>query len=187
MQLELAVDQLKILERLARAIGLLQQDLCGRLPNLANFVDADFGFLYPAAQYDHEEGFAVVGGFVYRGSLVPELTGHYVFGDIVGGRIFHVPVAELLGADPLTGAGSAQIGELTLVAVGMETTLLAQVDDDRADLRFGIDAEGEIYILTKSDGRVRTLLPEPGAAASGLAALLGLVSLAGTGHRTITA
>jgi len=29
----------------------------------------------------------------------------------------------------------------------------------RADLRFGIDEEGEIYLLTKGDGWVRKLVP----------------------------
>jgi hypothetical protein len=42
---------------------------------------APAGLIDPVAQYDHDEGVAVVGGFVYRGSLVPGLQGHYVFGD----------------------------------------------------------------------------------------------------------
>lgn len=147
--------------------------------------DANFGFLYPAAQYGHEEGFAVVGGFVYRGSLVPQLTGHYVFGDIVNGRIFHVPVEELLGTDPITGANSPKIGELTLLVDGVETTLVEQVADSRTDLRFGIDADGEIYILTKRDGMVRALLPEPGEAVSHAVALLVLASMASTARRAV--
>src|SRR5262249_13220713 len=35
----------------------------------------------PVAQYDHDEGLAVIGGFVYRGAMFPHLVGHYVFGD----------------------------------------------------------------------------------------------------------
>ena len=38
---------------------------------------------------------AITGGFVYRGTAVPALAGHYLFGDIVNGRVFHVPVREL--------------------------------------------------------------------------------------------
>jgi hypothetical protein len=35
----------------------------------------------PIAQYDHDEGDAVIGGFVYRGSVVSSLSGKYVTGD----------------------------------------------------------------------------------------------------------
>ena len=32
--------------------------------------DASFDFTYPVAQYDHDDGAAIAGGFVYRGSQV---------------------------------------------------------------------------------------------------------------------
>jgi len=35
----------------------------------------------PVAQYDHDEGTAIIGGYVYRGTQMPALRGHYVFGD----------------------------------------------------------------------------------------------------------
>ena len=39
-------------------------------------------FLDPVLEYSHQEvGLAIVGGFVYRGSELPELRGSYVFGD----------------------------------------------------------------------------------------------------------
>jgi len=49
----------------------------------------------PIAQYDHDEGLAVVGGFVYHGSLIPALQGLYVFGDwgnfvTPTGRLFYL-------------------------------------------------------------------------------------------------
>jgi hypothetical protein len=129
--------------------------------------DASLGFTYPVAQYDHDEGSAVVGGFVYRGSRIPALQGHYLFGDVVNGRIFHVPVEDLLAG------GQAEMAELGLLRAGVPTTLLALLGELRADLRFGIDEAGEIYVLTKRDGMVRMLVPEPAPAAlllSGLAA-----------------
>jgi hypothetical protein len=50
----------------------------------------------PVAEYDHTEGDrSITGGLVYRGSLFPELIGHYVFGDYVSGRLMHI--------DPVTG------------------------------------------------------------------------------------
>lgn len=31
----------------------------------------------------------MIGGFVYRGSAIPELVGQYVFGDLTFGRVFY--------------------------------------------------------------------------------------------------
>jgi hypothetical protein len=132
--------------------------------------DATLGYTYPVAQYDHDEGAAVVGGFVYRGTLLPELQGKYIFGDLVNGRVFVVDV------DDLVQGSQAQVEELTLLRDGAPTTLLALLGNDfRADLRFGLDESGEIYLLTKRDGMVRMLVPEPGSAAL---LLVGLAALA---------
>ena len=38
-------------------------------------------FVDPVAQYDHDDGTAVIGGYVYRGASMPALRGTYVFGD----------------------------------------------------------------------------------------------------------
>lgn len=46
--------------------------------------------LPPIAQYSHELGQAVTGGYVYRGSAVPGLVGRYLFADFVSGRIWHI-------------------------------------------------------------------------------------------------
>ncbi|MCL5271258.1 MAG: PQQ-dependent sugar dehydrogenase [bacterium] len=43
----------------------------------------------PAAQYDHGEGQAVIGGPVYRGLALPSLVGHYITGDL-NGRLFYL-------------------------------------------------------------------------------------------------
>ena len=124
-------------------------DLLGVLPG----GDAGLGFTYPVAQYDHDEGFAIVGGYVYRGSAIPELRGHYVFGDIVRGRVFHVPVADLaLGQ-------RAEIKELTLRFGGVEQTLLGALGKSRADLRFGIEPNGELLIASKQNGRIWRVRP----------------------------
>jgi len=42
----------------------------------------------PIHEYSHTEGCSVTGGYVYRGSNLPELQGYYFFGDYCGGQIW---------------------------------------------------------------------------------------------------
>jgi uncharacterized repeat protein (TIGR03806 family) len=42
----------------------------------------------PLAVYSHSEGCSVTGGFVYRGSRLPELYGAYLYGDYCSGNIW---------------------------------------------------------------------------------------------------
>jgi glucose/arabinose dehydrogenase len=121
--------------------------------------DATLDLIYPIAQYDHDEGDAIVGGFVYRGQALPNLVGHYIFGDIVRGRLFHFDMSTI------APDGRTPIHELTIYDADQPTTLLELLGNDfRADLRFGIDGDGEIYVLTKRDGLIRRMqfIPDRG-------------------------
>jgi glucose/arabinose dehydrogenase len=44
----------------------------------------------PIAEYDHNQGQAVTGGFVYRGADIPGLVGRYVFGDYSSGYVWSI-------------------------------------------------------------------------------------------------
>ena len=57
--------------------------------------EKSFGFSYPVAMYDHDEGNAISGGYEYTGTEVPGLEGKYLFGDITRGRLFYVNIADL--------------------------------------------------------------------------------------------
>ena len=120
----------------------------------------DRPFVYPVAQYDHDDGYAVGGGFVYRGRAIPALRGKYVFTDFPRGRVLY------LDADALEPGRLAEIRELRLVIGGRERDLVevagfpnTYAPGDRVDARLGIDSAGELYLLTKSDGWVRKLEP----------------------------
>ena len=115
--------------------------------------DARYGYTYPVAQYDHDEGKAICGGHVYRYGAVRALRGHYLFGDLVNGRIFHVPVWKLWPGR------QAAFKELRLLRNGRPTTMAALNGTSRVDLRFGQDERGEVYILSKQDGKVRRMRP----------------------------
>ncbi len=114
--------------------------------------DDNPNFTYPVAQYDHDEGFAIIGGFIYRGSLMPDLYGSYIFGDIVKGHLFYTKI------DDIQLGQQAPIHKLTLLdGNGNPTTFNSMIGASRGDLRFGLDAAGEIYIMSKQDGVVRKL------------------------------
>ncbi len=56
-------------------------------------------FIEPRAVYGHDKGIAVVGGFVYRGSAMPELYGWYVYADYATARVWAVNTAD--DSDPV--------------------------------------------------------------------------------------
>ena len=105
-------------------------------------------YIYPAAQYDHEEGNAISAGFVYNSLDIPNLTGKYVFGDIVNGRVFYVENREL------TFAKQAKIYEFNLEIDGKPTNFREICKNSKTDLRFGQGLNGELYLYTKTDGRI---------------------------------
>lgn len=48
---------------------------------------APSAFTLPVLEYGHGEGCSVTGGVVYRGAAIPELQGHYLYGDFCSGWV----------------------------------------------------------------------------------------------------
>lgn len=97
--------------------------------------DVPAGLIDPVAEYDHDEGIAVVGGFVYRGDAIPSLRGRYVFGDFV---------------QPAIGSGRLFYLEKNNRIFEFDFS-----DRDTLGLRllgFGQDAAGELYVLANATG-----------------------------------
>jgi hypothetical protein len=133
---------------------------------------------YPVIQYPHtkEGGDAIAGGFVYRGKLLPALDGKYVFGDITTGRIWYADYNAMLGnRGTIVGIQVLNIewnGEsYTSMSPIVETAYHARGGKDpdlpgnstvsgasRVDMRLAMDANGELYILSKSDGMIRAVV-----------------------------
>ena len=84
----------------------------------------------PVYEYPHATGgCAVTGGYVYRGSAIPDLVGGYVFGDFCLGRVQALRVRQ--GQDP------------QVVDLGVSASSLAS---------FGQDDAGELYVLSLEGG-----------------------------------
>jgi glucose/arabinose dehydrogenase len=107
---------------------------------------------YPVAAFDHDEGTAISGGFEYQGNTVPQLQGKFVFGDLGTGKLFFVQMKDLkLGKQ-------APIYKWNISMNGSKTTLADLCGSKRVEMRFGRDSKGELYILTKADGKVYKLV-----------------------------
>lgn len=134
-------------------------------PPPANLID-------PIAQYDHDDGSAVIGGFVYRGTALPALAGRYVFGDwgsgAPTGRLFYLDAANTV-TELRIGPGDRQLG---LWLKG-----------------FGEGPDGELYVFgsrwlgpSGKTGRMLKIVPVPDPIQMGqLALAAGKVSPSWTG------
>jgi glucose/arabinose dehydrogenase len=89
------------------------------------------GLVLPVLEYSHADGCSITGGFVYRGSALPALKGTYFYSDYCEGFI---------RSFRFSGGAAAEQKEWSLGDTG-------QV------LSFGLDAAGELYVMT-ADGRV---------------------------------
>ena len=88
------------------------------------------GLELPVWEYGHDQGIAVIGGYVYRGPTSTVLAGAYVYGDYGSGRVW----------------------ALTLSGTGTPTNSLLN-DTGLSILSFGVDNNLELYICA-SDGRM---------------------------------
>lgn len=94
------------------------------------------GLTLPVFEYGRAEGCSITGGYVYRGTALPELAGHYLFSDFCSGWVRSLRV----------DGG----------AVGAPTEWIASIGANVA-ASFGVDASGELYLLAL-DGRVLKLV-----------------------------
>ena len=88
------------------------------------------GLVIPLLDYPHRDGCSVTGGFVYRGIELPELDGHYFYGDYCSGWVRSFRLASDGG-------------------VTDETEWLPQGTFNGLT-SFGMDDAGELYVMTQS-------------------------------------
>ena len=84
------------------------------------------GLTLPVHEYDHSQGCSIIGGYVYRGTRLPELAGHYVYADLC---------RRWIRAFRLEGGVAVEHREWDLGNIG-------------SVLSFGEDGAGELYIAT---------------------------------------
>lgn len=86
------------------------------------------GLTLPVFEYDHSQGCSVTGGYVYGGDKIPDLQGHYIYGDYCSGNIWVLDYNGTTTRNTL------------LVESGLHIT------------SFGEDLSGNLYILSREGG-----------------------------------
>jgi glucose/arabinose dehydrogenase len=96
----------------------------------------------PIHEYDHGVGSSVTGGYVYRGSaLGPAHRGRYFFADFIRGRVWSIGLAINPGT-----------GEAATTDVVEHTSALSTGGALGNISSFGVDADGELMIVSYSRG-----------------------------------
>ncbi len=98
-------------------------------------------FAEPIFEYHHDVGKSITGGHVYRGKLVPELGGWYLYADYVGGQVW----ALKYDFDKKQVVANRPLG----VAMPI--------------MSFGEDEDGEVYFMT-TQGWLHRFVPAPKSA-----------------------
>lgn len=92
--------------------------------------DRSLAMAEPIFEYSHDEGASITGGFVYRGTRVPALSGVYLFSDFAAATLRGITVDDgRLGQQaviPTTGSAMSQVSS------------------------FAQDNDGEVYVLNLS-------------------------------------
>jgi hypothetical protein len=169
--------------------------------------------IYPVALYSHREGDAIGSGFVYRGKLMPQMVGKYIFTDITTARLFYADLDEMIAShglrgkqapvheiqvmyknpydasekapvkrrmydivvdaftrkggvvDPVSHQGVLPGAANTTGGWRDKTFLPGKADPygvpyggGRADVRLSLGGDGELYIMSKSDGMIRKMV-----------------------------
>ncbi len=146
--------------------------------------EASLGYIYPAAQYDHDSnvsevssGNSIASGFVIRNGSDPNLHNQFLFSDFSRrdiGDSFHADFDELLAAvtqldendpnrDEPGDLTQAPIHEIRLsldhdnnpaTAPQLYDDFLQLLNNTRTDVRYGEGAFGEMYISSKVNGTI---------------------------------
>jgi len=92
------------------------------------------GLVSPLTEYSHSDGCSITGGYVYRGTRVPDLAGLYLYGDYCEGWVRSFRFVGGRATEPLDWSALAVAGGLS---------------------SFGEDQHGELYVMTLSGSLYR--------------------------------
>ena len=96
------------------------------------------GLISPVAEYDHQNGCAIVGGAVYRGTKYPYLQGVFIYADFCRGRVWRLKRPDANVQD------------------GWQSTLLLDAAVPLSSI--GEDEEGNVCVVGYQDGFIAMII-----------------------------
>ena len=123
----------------------------GAHPRVGTLPPAYGPLVEPIHEYDHAQGQSITGGFVYRGrSLGAAFNGRYFFADFIAGRVWSIALTI-----------NNSTGEATTSGLMEHTASLGGFSQIGNVSSFGVDADGELYIVSHDQGRILRLIGAP--------------------------
>ena len=106
------------------------------------------GLIKPVFEYNHSWGESITGGFVYRGTSVPDIYGKYIFADFEYGDVWSL---EYDGENPPEVSTLGDLGPYSVTSFGV----------DQQDELYICSFDGAIYkfVQTNSAGEHSNLIP----------------------------
>jgi glucose/arabinose dehydrogenase len=108
-------------------------------PNLHPPEDLNGSAVDPIAEYSHQVGQSITGGYVYRGKKWPKLNGVYLYADYASGRFWGLKYEN---------EKATENGEFDATVEGKSTVNRVQPSS------FGEDAKGEVYVCDHNRGTI---------------------------------
>ncbi|MDQ3020061.1 MAG: PQQ-dependent sugar dehydrogenase [Bacteroidota bacterium] len=114
------------------------------------------GFTRPIFEYSHAIGYSVIGGYVYRGNLLPDLYGKYIYADEIFAKVWS------LAYDGINSPVNTLLQDTTFEIVSL-----------------GVDESQELYVCTYSPtaGKIYKLVNKTALTLSLKAAIEGFYSV----------
>jgi glucose/arabinose dehydrogenase len=109
----------------------------------------------PIYDYDHGTGRSITGGHVYRGASLPAMRGRYFFADYATRRVWSLGLHVNGSTGEASASSVADLIDHTTDLGG--TTVLGGIS------AFGVDAAGELYIVSYSSGTILKVVGAPAA------------------------
>jgi glucose/arabinose dehydrogenase len=103
------------------------------------------GLTLPVDTYPRSVGASVTGGYVYRGSAIPGLRGHYLYGDFISSRSFRFRIEAGSAVDRQEISAELRPGSDTFGNIAS----------------FGQDNAGELYVAAFTPGAVYRVVAAP--------------------------
>jgi glucose/arabinose dehydrogenase len=111
----------------------------------------------PTFEYPHNgTSKSITGGYVYRGTALPSIyRGRYFFAEFIDGRVFSI------------GLATDASGEAKAVDIIDHTEALSNVGPPENISSFGLDASGELFIVSYSRGEILRIVGRGPSAPTG--------------------